>query len=57
MNADQTKWRVEVVTFDGEVVKTLLYENERLAEKGDAGMNRNLDHGRFYTRIMPPEAK
>ena len=28
------------------------YESERLADKADMGVNRNLNHERFFTRIV-----
>lgn len=28
------------------------YDSERTAERAEDGVNRNLDHGRFYTRIV-----
>lgn len=28
------------------------YSSERLAEKADAGVNRNLNHEKFYTNII-----
>lgn len=47
-----TGFRVEVVEYATQkVVKTLKAESERMAERLDSGVNRNLDHTRFYTRI------
>lgn len=44
---------IEVVEFDtGNVVKTLGPMPESKAEKCDSGMQHNLDHDRFYTRIV-----
>lgn len=53
---------IEVVEFDtGKVVKTLGPMGDRNAEKCDDGMQHNLNHQRFFTRIVeadvpiPPE--
>ncbi|QDP45559.1 hypothetical protein SEA_FUZZBUSTER_75 [Microbacterium phage FuzzBuster] len=35
-----------------EVVKTMTFPNERLAEKAESGANINLDHERYFTRII-----
>lgn len=47
-------WHVEIVAFDGRRVEHTIgpYASERLAERADAGLNRQLDHGRFFTRIV-----
>lgn len=51
-----THYRVEVVEYEtGDVVKTLDGgTSERRADRIDSGLNHNLDHERFYTRIMGP---
>ena len=49
------QWRVEVVAIaTGEVVRSIPCEYERKAEKVDAGLTRQLDHARFFTRIVAP---
>jgi hypothetical protein len=48
---------VEIVeTATGKVVKTVDVSGHgsRGVEKVEDGMNRNLDHERFFTRIVPP---
>lgn len=47
-----TEFYVEVVDIlTGEVVKRLGPHSEWKAEKVEAGMNINLNHERYYTRI------
>lgn len=44
---------VEVVSYDsGKVVKRMGPFPESQADKIDSGLNRNLDHTRFYTRVV-----
>lgn len=46
-------YRVEVVDSDTlEVVKTLHVYGLRQAQKTEDGMNRNLNHSRYFTRII-----
>ena len=55
MNGD--KRVVEIVeTATNKVVKVVdvSEQGRRNAERVEAGMNRNLDHVRFYTRMVPP---
>lgn len=48
------KWFVEIIEYKTDsVVHRIECASERLAEKCDAGANRNLDHANFYTRIVP----
>ena len=58
------KWYVEVVKMrleededkrDEEVVKRLEYSSEKAAETGENGVNRNLNHDLYYTRIVSEE--
>lgn len=37
----------------GKVEKALRYSSQHLAEKADAGVNRNLDHENYFTRLRP----
>lgn len=50
---------VEIVeSASGGVEKKLgPYPSRRMAEKAEAGVCRNLDHERFYTRVLPPQAE
>ena len=48
---------VEIVeTATGKVVKQVVVSElgPRSVERVEAGMNRNLDHERFFTRVVPP---
>lgn len=48
---------VEIVEYaTNEVVKRVdvSEQGRRNAERVEAGMNRNLDHERFFTRMVPP---
>lgn len=43
---------------DDEVINEYEYSSERLAEKADSGINRNLNHEEYYTVIVekaPPK--
>lgn len=43
---------VEIVSYEDETVaKTLHARSEREADLIDAGVNRNLDHDRFFTMV------
>lgn len=47
-------WMVKVIEYDtdGKVVKALgPYDSERIAMRADHGLNRQLDHERFYTMV------
>ena len=45
--------RVEIVSRETEqAVKVMRYDTERLAEKAERGVEVNLDHERYYTRIV-----
>ena len=47
---------IEIVRFeDGKVEHTIEMDppkGERMAERTEDGVNRNLDHERFYTRLV-----
>ena len=43
---------VEVVKYPDEVVKRLGPMSERKADRVDGGLNINLNHENFYTRIV-----
>lgn len=48
------KFIVQVIEYQtGKVVKTSQPMLERKANKVDGGMNRNLNHDRFFTCIAP----
>ena len=45
---------IEIVEYSsGDVVRTLEYTSERLADRAERGVERNLNHEEFYTRVMP----
>lgn len=47
------EYRIEIVDHDTyEVVKTLRVHGLRHAHKTEDGMNRNLNHSRYFTRII-----
>ena len=47
------KYYIEVVEYEsGEVVSRMEASSEREAEKIDRGVNINLNHENYYTRIM-----
>lgn len=49
-------WKVEIVSYDtGEVVKTMDAESERQADRIDRGVNINLNHEKFFTRVVETE--
>ncbi len=46
-------WVIEVVEYSsGGVVKELEYGSERKADKADDGLQYQINHDRFYTRIV-----
>jgi hypothetical protein len=48
---------VEIVRReDDKVERTLAYDSDRLADRAEQGVWRNLDHDRYYTRIVPGSA-
>lgn len=51
-----THYRVEMIEYaTGDVVKVMDGgTSERTADRLDNGVNRNLNHERFYTRVMEP---
>lgn len=52
MKAD---WKIEVVeAATDKVVKTLMADSEREANRIDDGLNINLNHEAFFTRVVPP---
>lgn len=51
------KYVVQVVSYEtGEIVKETPCDNERAAARLERGLNINLDHERFYTRIEQAKA-
>ena len=48
-------WKIEVVeAATDKVVKTLMAGSEREANRIDDGLNINLNHESFFTRVVPP---
>ena len=52
------KHKVQIKRYsDDKVIEEYEYSSERLAEKADNGINRNLNHNEYYTVIeKPPES-
>jgi hypothetical protein len=50
---------LEIVDSGSDRVEKKLgpYSSRRTAEKAEAGVCRNLDTERFYTRVQPPQAE
>lgn len=49
-------WKVEVVEWTtNKVVKTFKADSENKASRIDNGLNINLNHEAFFTRIVPPQ--
>lgn len=49
-------WKVEVVeSTTNKVVKTFKVDSENKANRIDAGLNINLNHEAFFTRVVPPQ--
>lgn len=49
-------WKVEVIEYyTGNIVKTLEAKSERAADRIDDGININLDHDAFFTRVVDCE--
>jgi hypothetical protein len=47
---------IEVIEYaTGQPLKYIWAMTERRADKVDAGLNINLDHERFFTRVTPPD--
>ena len=56
MTAPQADYKIQVVdTETDEIVKTLEAHNLRTAERVDDGLNINLNHMKFFTRIVEPK--
>lgn len=53
------QYYIKIVSYEsGETVKEIgPYASERSADRGEAGVNVNLDHERFYTEIEPREGE
>lgn len=50
-------WKVEIVEFaTDKVERSFEYATERLAEKASDGINRNLNHEVYFTRVTAPIA-
>lgn len=46
-------WYVEIVSFEGEVATRMgPFASERSAERCESGAMRNLNHERYYTRVL-----
>lgn len=51
------KWIVEIVEYDtGRIERAIDCESARRAERVDDGVNINLNHDRYYTRIVHQKA-
>jgi len=50
-------WYVDIVNGDTDLTEKRLgpYDSESLAERAERGVNRNLDHDRFYTMTVGPD--
>ncbi|CAB5514742.1 hypothetical protein ACOTHJ_13705 [Achromobacter xylosoxidans] len=49
-------WRIEVREYDTDkVVQSIPCKDEHGANRADAGMQHNLNHDKFYTKVCPPE--
>lgn len=48
------KWFVEIVEFGTDKIEKKLgpYANERTADKASNGVDRNLNHDKYFTRVM-----
>lgn len=57
MIEQEADWYVDVVrAATGEIEKSLgPYGSERTAERAEDGLNRNIDHERYYTDIREEE--
>ena len=56
MTAPQADYKIQVVDAEtDEIVKTLEAHNLRTAERIDDGLNINLNHMKFFTRIVEPK--
>ena len=56
MTTPQADYKIQVVDAEtGEIVKTLEAHNLRTAERIDDGLNINLNHMKFFTRIVEPK--
>jgi hypothetical protein len=50
------KWFVEIVSYENEELeKRIECSSERMAAKVDDGANRNLNHEKYFTRIVTEE--
>lgn len=50
--------RVEIVSRATEqAVKVMRYDNKRLAEKAESGVQINLDHERYFTRVIEEDVE
>lgn len=49
-------YKIEIVEYASDVViKTMTASNERTANRTEDGLNINLDHEKYYTRIVHPQ--
>ena len=55
MTTEQT-WKVQVIAYDtDEVIKEIAVPTERQADRVDDGLNINLDHEKYFTRVVSPD--
>ncbi len=52
-------WFVDIIEYEGDKVEKTLgpYGTERQADRADDGVNINLNHERFYTRVDERKGK
>ncbi len=52
-------WFIDIVEYEGDRIEKTLgpYGSERVADRGDRGVNINLNHERFYTRVEERKGK
>lgn len=44
--------RIEIVSYETGLVDRVIHCDDHKAEKVDSGININLNHDRFYTRVV-----
>lgn len=50
------KYQVQIRKHaDDEIIETMTYDTQRLAERADMGVNRNLNHAEYYTDLVEVE--
>lgn len=55
--SDSNEYEVQVISFEsGEVVNRLEYRNKLIAEKGERGININLNQYKYFTVVVKLES-